>query len=246
MSKSIKIAFLMSFVFFNTSYAQVLENFISKSMSLRGGMELIKNFQTLIIEGEMKKGTQNVPIKIYIKNNEGYKHEFVFNGKKELFIINKNESWKGESVATLLKNDDNIHQSLMNYMDLKGDFMDIEVASKYEFIDFESIKNVEYLKINKIDMLSNTTKILYYSNNDFMKYKESFVNLANGNEESYSYSNYKKTEYGLMMPYNFNIGFGEINVKKYIFNQPFEKMMFIPEFQMESNKNGKASQIERR
>ena len=161
-------------------------------------------------------------------------------------IINKNESWKGESVATLLKNDDNIHQSLMNYMDLKGDFMDIEVASKYEFIDFESIKNVEYLKINKIDMLSNTTKILYYSNNDFMKYKESFVNLANGNEESYSYSNYKKTEYGLMMPYNFNIGFGEINVKKYIFNQPFEKMMFIPEFQMESNKNGKASQIERR
>ncbi len=48
------------------------------------------------------------------------------------------------------------------------------------------------------------------------------------------------------MPYNFNIVFGEINVKKYIFNQPFEKMMFIPEFQIESNKNGKASQIERR
>jgi hypothetical protein len=246
MIKSIKIAFLMSFLFFNTSNAQVLENFISKSMSLRGGMELIKNFQTLIIEGEMKKGTQNVPIKIYIKNNEGYKHEYVLNGKKELLIINKNESWKGESAATLLKNDDYIHQSLLNYMDLKGDFMDIDVASKYEFIDFESIKNLEYVKINKIDMLKNTTKMLYYSNNDFMKYKESFINLSNGMDESYTFSNYKKTDYGLMMPYNFNIGFGEIYVKKYIFNQSFEKMMFIPEFQMDSNKNVKAPQIERR
>jgi hypothetical protein len=246
MIKSIKIAFLMSFVFFNTSQAQILENFISKSMSLRGGKERILNVQTLVIEGEIKKGAQKVPIKIFIKNKDGYKHEYEVNGKKDLLIVNKNESWKGENLSNLIKNDEALHQYYMSFIDLNGDFFDMDIKSKYEFIDFETINNVEYLKINKIDMMRNLNSTLYYSNTDFMKFKEIFQNITNGNEEMYTYSNYKKTEYGMMMPYLFNLGFGDIYVKNYIFNQTFDKMMFNPEFQMDANKNMKTQQINRR
>jgi hypothetical protein len=235
MIKSIKIAFLMSFVFFNTSQAQILENFISKSMSLRGGKERILNVQTLVIEGEIKKGTQKVPIKIFIKNKDGYKHEYEVNGKKDLLIVNKNESWKGENLSNLIKNDEALHQYYMSFMDLNGDFFDMDIKSKYEFIDFETINNIEYLRINKIDMMRNLNATLYYSNTDFMKFKEIFQNITNGNEEMYTYSNYKKTEYGMMMPFNFNIGFGEITVLKYTFNKIFDKRLFLPELEAENN-----------
>jgi len=236
MFKFIKIVFCFTALFtFKISNAQILESFIYKSMELRGGLEKIKNFETLTIEGEIKIGTQKTPIVIHIRHGEGYKHEYTINGKKEILIINKNESWKGESISTLVKNEDYIHQTLLTYMDIKGDFMDMDVSSKYEFIDFESINNVEYMKINKIEMAKNTTKMLYYSNIDFMKYKESFVNLSNGKDESYTYSNYKKTDYGLMMPFNFNIGFGEITVLKYTFNKMFDKLLFLPELEAENN-----------
>jgi hypothetical protein len=240
MFKFIKIVFCFTALFsLKISNAQILENFISKSMALRGGKEKIQNFQTLMIEGEIKIGTQKTPIVIYIRHVEGYKHEYTINGKKEILIVNKNESWKGESISTLVKNEDYIHQTLLTYMDIKGDFMDMDVSSKYEFIDFESINNVEYMKINKIEMAKNTTKMLYYSNNDFMKYKESFVNLSNGKDENYTYSNYKKTDYGLMMPFSFNIGFGEITVLKYTFNKMFDKLLFLPELEAENISNKK-------
>lgn len=240
MSKFIKIVFCLIAIFsLKISNAQILESFVYKSMELRGGKEKIKNLQTLMIEGEIKIGTQKAPIVIYIRHGEGYKHEFTINGKKEILIVNKNESWKGESIATLVKNEDYIHQSLLNYLELKGDFMDMDVSSKYEFIDFELINNVEYVKINKIEMANNTNKMLYYSNNDFMKYKESFINLSNGKDENYTYSNYKKTDYGLMMPYSFNVGFGEITVLKYTFNKMFDKRMFLPELEAENTSNKK-------
>lgn len=241
MSKFIKIVFCFTALFsLKISNAQILDNFIYKSMALRGGKEKIQNLQILMIEGEIKIGTQKTPIVIYIRHGEGYKHEYTINGKKEILIVNKNESWKGESIASLVKNEDYIHQTLLTYMDIKGDFMDMDVSSKYEFFDFEVVNNVEYMKINKIEMAKNTTKMLYYSNNDFMKYKESFVNLSNGKDENYTYSNYKKTDYGLMMPFSFNIGFGEITVLKYTFNKMFDKLLFLPELEAENNSNRKS------
>lgn len=241
MFKFIKIVFCFTAFFsLKISNAQILDNFIYKSMALRGGKEKIQNLQTLMIEGEIKIGTQKTPIVIYIRHGEGYKHEYTINGKKEILIVNKNESWKGESIASLVKNEDYIHQTLMTYMDIKGDFMDMDVSSKYEFFDFEVVNNVEYMKINKIEMAKNTTKMLYYSNNDFMKYKESFVNLSNGKDENYTYSNYKKTDYGLMMPFSFNIGFGEITVLKYTFNKMFDKLLFLPELEAENTSNRKS------
>lgn len=240
MFKFIKIVFCFTAFFsLKISNAQILDNFIYKSMALRGGKEKIQNLQTLMIEGEIKIGTQKTPIVIYIRHGEGYKHEYTINGKKEILIVNKNESWKGESIASLVKNEDYIHQTLMTYMDIKGDFMDMDVSSKYEFFDFEVVNNVEYMKINKIEMAKNITKMLYYSNNDFMKYKESFVNLSNGKDENYTYSNYKKTDYGLMMPFSFNIGFGEITVLKYTFNKMFDKLLFLPELEAENISNKK-------
>lgn len=229
----------------NSSYGQILEDFASKYISTRGGKEKILNLHSVTIQGEMNKGNAKVPITIQIKHGVGYRHEWTFNGKKEIMIMNMNESWKGEDIKSLVKNDDATHQNYLFYIDLRGDFMDMDVSSKYEFIDFEIINNTEYLKINKIDMAKNTNKTLFYSNTTFMKFKETYQNISNGQEDQVLYSNYKKTDFGLLMPYTINLGFGDISVTKYIINPTLERSIFLNESIENNSKNTERLPIKR-
>jgi len=213
--------------------AQSVDDIISKHLDALGGKNVINSVKTVYVESTVDYMGNQVSSITYILNGKAYRNELDFSGSKIIQCVTDKGGWGinpllGQTTATDIPSDQ-LKSSQMN-LSLGGPLMDY--AAKGFKVTFEGKDDKDYkVKLTTKDGV----EIIYYINNNTYFIDKAVNKLSiNGQdiETTAIFSDYKKTDAGLVMPYSqevvlpqttFNITNKKIEVNKDIDPAIFEK-----------------------
>jgi hypothetical protein len=190
--------------------AQTADEIVNKYVDAIGGKDKVSQINSIYTESSVQVMGNEAPTVITILNGKGYKSETDFNGQKIIQSYTENGGWSlnpmaGSSTPTAMPDDQykmgkdqmEIGGSLFNYM-AKGN--KVELLGK----DGGNFK----LKV----VTKDNTEITYFI--DAATYYITKI-MKKGNMMgqdlviTINLSDYKKTDYGYIMPYSIQTSFGE-------------------------------------
>jgi len=213
--------------------AQSVDDIISKHLDALGGKNVINSVKTVYVESTVDYMGNQASSITYILNGKAYRNELDFSGSKIIQCVTDKGGWGinpllGQTTATDIPSDQ-LKSSQMN-LSLGGPLMDY--AAKGFKVTFEGKDDTDYkVKLTTKDGV----EIIYYINNNTYFIDKAVNKLSiNGQdiETTAIFSDYKKTDAGLVMPYSqevvlpqttFNITNKKIEVNKDIDPAIFEK-----------------------
>lgn len=216
-----------------TVKAQSIDEIIGKHLDALGGKNVINSVKTVYVESTVDLMGNQAPSTTYILNGKGYRNELDFNGSKIIQCVTDKGGWginplMGQTTATDMPSDQ-LKSSQLN-LSLGGPLMDYAVKG-YKVM-FEGKDSADY----KLKLTTNDgVEIVYYINNKTYLIDKAVNKLSvNGQdmETTAIFSDYKKTDAGLVMPYSqqvvlpqitLNITNNKIDVNKEIDPAIFEK-----------------------
>ena len=214
-----------------TVKAQSVDDIVNKHLDALGGKTVINAVRSVYVESTVDLMGNEAPSITYILNGKGYRNELDFNGSKIMQCVTDKGGWginplMGQTAATDIPGDQ-LKSSQLN-LNLGGPLMDY--TSKGFKVTFEGKDSADYkVKLTTKDGV----EIVYYINN-----KTYFIDKAvnrisiNGQdiETTAIFSDYKKTDVGLVMPYSQQIVLPQITLnitnKKIEVNKDIDPVIF--------------------
>jgi len=206
MSKSI-LLFSLSAISVCCSYAQTADEIVNKWTTAMGGQEKLASIQSIYSENDLDIMNNTAPAKIYVLNGKGFKSETDFSGQKIIDCYTVNSGWNINPLAgqpTAAKMPESQVKPGQLRLEAAGVLFNYAAkGSKLELLGKEEVNGKPAYKIN-VTTASGVKDILYLDVNTFYILKESTMMSANGQEFeiSTSFSDYRKTENGFIMPYS--------------------------------------------
>jgi hypothetical protein len=217
------------------SQAQTADEIVNKWTMAMGGQEKLASIETIYSENELDIMNNTAPAKIYVLNGKGFKSETDFNGQKIIDCYTINNGWNINPLTG------QPNAAKMPEAQVKPGQLRLEAAgvlfnyaakgSKLELIGKEDINGKPAYKLS-LTTASGVKDMLYLDINTFYILKEATLMSASGQEFeiSTSFSDYRKTENGYLMPYSSIFSLPGISVattsKKIEVNKTIDPVIF--------------------
>ncbi|MEC5147332.1 hypothetical protein [Chitinophaga sp. 212800010-3] len=187
------------------AYAQSVDDILSKNTEAMGGNAKLKGLKTQYIEGNMEVQGQTIPIKRWVKQDEGMRLEFNVMGANNIQVVTSGSGWTLMPVMmqTEPQDMDAATAKLMkSQLDLRGELYDYK--SKGKKIELAGKDTVNGAPAYKLKIISEDGKAGYA----FLDAKTFFVvkilnnvNIKGQDLEVVTLlSDYRKTSEGLAYP----------------------------------------------
>jgi hypothetical protein len=228
----ISVALLPSFCLLQ---AQTAEEIISKSILASGGKDSLDKINTIIIESNTQVMGNDLPTTTTIVNGKAYKNESDMNGQKIIQCYTEKGGWSVNPMSgggpepmpakqyNAGKLSFDIGGPLINYQ-AKG--------NKVELLGKETVGTVEAFKLKVVT--KDSAEMTYFIDPATFYVIQTMQKVDMMGQDvimKTSLSDYRKTQYGYMMPYVMDMNFGDqfqlnIVVKKVEFNKPIDPSIF--------------------
>jgi outer membrane lipoprotein-sorting protein len=216
--------------------AQTVDEIASKQIEALGGKDKLSAIKTVTTEYDMEVMGQSAPGTTLVINGKAYKNEINFGGQKIIQCVTDTAGWAlnpmmGVATPVAMSAEEakmSVWQldplPLLNYT-AKG--YTVELAGKESLNGKDALK----LKLKGKDGLSENT--LFIDPATWYVIKSVVKVSVNGMEveTSLGFSNYKKTEYGIFMPYTTEISMPQgftlnLTTKKIDINKEIDPKLF--------------------
>lgn len=229
--KSIKfLLFALAAITSSSLYAQTVDEIISKHIEAIGGKEKLSQVKSVYTENSMEIMGNSVVQKEYLLEGKGYKSEVEFNGSNIVQCVNDKGGWTinpmmGGTDAQAIP--DGIYKSTKPQIYLGGALIDYS-AKGYK-AELAGKENGSF-KI-KVTAAGNETYYFidattYFLTKSIMKSEA----MGQSVDVTTTYSDHKKTDFGVVLPYTKNVDMGMIQfvqkIEKVEANKPIDPKIF--------------------
>lgn len=189
-------------------HAQSVDEVIGKYVEAIGGKAKLNEVKSVYSENSMEVMGSTAPVKEYLVEGKGFKNEVEFNGSLIVSCYNDKSAWTinpmmGGTSATALP--DEAYKAGRSQLYLTGGLLDYAAKGyKAELAGKEG----NNFKVKLIDGTSETT--FFIDDKSYLLNKTLVKGEAMGQqvEITTSYSDYKKTDFGVMLPHTKSVDMG--------------------------------------
>lgn len=197
--------------------AQNADDIINKHIDAIGGTKMLSQANSIYTESGIEIMGSVAPTKTFIVNGKGYRSENIYNGQQIVQVVTDKNGWtinpyQGSESATALPSElyvvseDQVYVSdpLFNYAAHGG---------KVSFAGQEKVDNINAYKIKYTN--KDNAVITYYidpATYFIIKSVRSGELMGQNVEVTTNYSNYKKTDYGITIPFTSEMQMGQMNL----------------------------------
>jgi len=233
--KLLKAVFAGSVLLFNTSvYSQTADEVVNKHINAIGGKAVLNSIKSQVTESQLSVMGSDLTSKTTILVGKGFKNVADFNGQEIIQCITPTGGWMinplaGQTDPTPLPGDQ--VKAAQSALDIGGDLFNYkEKGSKVELAGNETIEGVNAIML-KLTNKEGKDVWYYIDPSTYYIVKRESTSNAGGQDITATsiFSNYKKTDIGLVMPYTtvVNQGFEmTINITKIEFNKEVDPKIF--------------------
>jgi hypothetical protein len=234
-SKHLLLSLLAGLFMMGSLQAQTAEEIVNKHLEAIGGKDKLKSITSVNLENTMQVMGNDAPSSTTILVGKGFRSESDFNGQKMVQVVTDKGGWAinpmGGGTDPQPMPDDMARQQ-RNQMNFSP-FVDYAArGAKIELAGKDKVGSADAYKINLTDKDSVTTTYFidattYYI--DKMSKKQQM--MGQEMELTAMYSDFKKTDFGVVVPYKTDLDFGgqfqmTSNLKKVEFNKPVDPAIF--------------------
>jgi hypothetical protein len=236
--KQLKISLLsiISFMSALALHAQTVDEIVDKHIAAIGGKEVLGKINTLYMESSVAVMGNESSATTTIINGKGYKTEMEMNGSKIVSCFTDKGGWTinpmmGASTAQPMSSDQ--YKIGKQQLDVGGVLNNYKAKGiKVDLAGQEKVGDVNAYKLNVTT--PDSTDITYYIDpNTYYIIQSSVSANVQGQdlEITTTYSNFQKTDVGLVMPYSIDTNYGgqfdmPITVKKVEVNKEIDPSTF--------------------
>lgn len=225
------LAFVLPFIYLQ---AQTADEIVTKNIDAIGGKEIISKITSQVVESDLSVMGTTLTSTSTLLVGKGFKNVSNFNGQDIVQCITPTGGWminplQGMADAQALP-DDQV-KAAQSALYIGGDLFDYKTrGSKVELAGRENVDGVNTYKIKLITKDGKET-VYYIDPTTYYVVKRQSTSNINGEDvmAETTFSNHKKTDFGLVMPYTTvsNQGFEiTITVNKVEFNKEIDPKIF--------------------
>ncbi|MEO6546597.1 MAG: hypothetical protein ABIN94_01305 [Ferruginibacter sp.] len=216
-------------------YAQTADEIITKHVDAIGGKEKLSGIKSLHLENTMQVMGNDAPSTSTLLVGKGFRNESDFNGQKLIQVVTDKGGWAVNPMAGSPEPKAITDEQFKAAKDqLTFDpFLDYATSgSKAELAGKEKLGATEAFKVNLVSKDNVTTTYFidpatYY----ILKAVKKGEMMGQQMDISVSFSDYKKTDYGVTVPYASEMDFGgqfqlTSKLNKVSFNEPVDAAIF--------------------
>jgi hypothetical protein len=234
MKNTISLFIVILLASFSKAQAQTADQILKKHIEVIGGQELISEIKSQVIQADITVMGNTLPSEMTVLIGKGFKTEVNFQGQSIIQVATPTGGWslnplQGMTQAQPLP-DDQLKTMQSAYESGGGFYNYKEKGSRLELAGNENIDGVNSHKLRLTDKDGKETFYFIDPSTYYLLKQETTLNV-NGQETSsvMIFSNFQKTDIGLVMPYTFitNQGFEvTVNIKKVEFNKDIDLKIF--------------------
>jgi len=209
--KMIRLAFcvIATAITVSATQAQTADEIISKHIEAIGGKENLSKVKSLYTEGSMDMMGSQAPVVMNMLDGKGCKTEINFNGTSIIQCFTDKDAWSvnpigGSSAPVVLT--DEMYQSGKNVIYTGGILLDY--ASKGAAAELQGKEEGAY----KIKVTIGNAASFYFIDSATYYIKKVTVKgelMGEPLDVTTSFSDYKKTDFGIVFPYNQVLDIGQ-------------------------------------
>jgi enterochelin esterase-like enzyme len=210
---------LIALISTTTIKAQTADDVIAKHIVAIGGKDKLSQMNNIYIESTIEAMGNESPNKVYIINGKAYRSESDMMGQRMVQVVSDKSGWAimpfgGSSDPTAMTDDDYKANAdaiyagdpLINY---KANGAKVELEGQ------EKVNDINAYKIKYTSKLGyETTFYIDPSSNYIIQSVRSSNVMGQKVTVTTTYSDYKKTDYGVFMPYATNTDMGQFAFKQ--------------------------------
>ncbi len=237
--KNVKLVLSLIFVLFfiSNGFAQTADEIIDKHIDAIGGISKIDSVKSQKVTGFMSMQGMDIPITIYLKNNEMILVEIYVQGMKILQGYDGKMGWMINPMTGSKKPekmDDETAKSLKEEADLGGKLLKYkEKGYTAEFVGKEDMEGTDVYNIKITDKDGESTNFLIDAGSYLiLKSKAKRKVMGKTVESETTFGNYKKIE-GMVMPFlieskvtGMDVGSQKVLIDKVEFNVNLDDEIF--------------------
>jgi hypothetical protein len=212
--KILKTSLLVASILFGSAVvnAQTADDIIAKNIEAVGGKEKLKAINSVRMENTLSIMGNDAPNTTTILNGKGYRNESEFNGAKIIQVITEKSGWTinpmaGANDPQALPDDQVRAGKSQIYVVPLLDYT--AQGAKAELLGQEKVGTVNAYKI-KITDANNIATTYYFDPATYylVQISRSSEMMGQQVDVTATYSDYKKTDYGWVVPQNVDINMG--------------------------------------
>ncbi|MBK5272274.1 MAG: hypothetical protein JJE22_14795 [Bacteroidia bacterium] len=226
------LLFTVTALFSSVLHAQTVDEIINKHIEAIGGKEKLNEVKSLYIENSMEVMGNEAPQTEYLLEGKGYKTEMEFNGSKIINCYNDKGGWSinpmmGGSNAEPMK--DVLYKAGKVQIYAGGALVDY--AAKGYKAELAGMEDGNY----KIKIVDGDKESYYYIDPKSSYITKSIIKsemMDQPVDVTTIYSDYRKTDFGIVMPYAKNIDMGMFQLSSKVNKVEVNKDIDIKIFEM--------------
>ena len=211
--------------------AQTIDEVVNKNIEAMGGIEKLSSIKTLIMEGSMNAGGQDVGITVTKSHLVGQRVDISVMGMTGYQINTPTQGWGfmpfGGQTTPEAWTDDKVKESIPQ-LDIQNAFNNYkEKVTQLELQGKETAEGEECNKV-KATFKNGTVTTYFISTKSNYIIKTSGIRKIGGEEKEMSstFSNYKPTADGFIFAHTNGTANGELNFEKIEVNKPVDEKLF--------------------
>jgi hypothetical protein len=196
--------------------AQTADDIIAKHLEAIGGAEKLKGITSVKMENTMSVMGTDAPSTTYILNGKGWRTETDFNGQKMVQVYSDKGAWMINPMMGATDPQpmpDEVAKSGLSQIYIVP-FLDYKTnGDKVELLGQEKVGDVNSYKIKVTD--KNSTATTYYIDPTtyyLIQVSRSGEMMGQSITVNTSFSDFKKTDYGWVVPQKMNIDMGQFSI----------------------------------
>ena len=227
------VGFCIATVLGLTVQAQSVDEILNKHYEALGGKEKIRSIKTMSVESDVEVMGNIAPMITHVVDGKGFKNTVTMNGSNIIQAITDTSGWMinpmmGSADPTPMPKEQ--FESAKGQIYIAGPLFDY--AAKGNKVELEG-KEGNLLKL-KVSNATPFTSIFFIDPATYYVTKATVTGSMQGQqmEITSTFSDYRKTDFGYVMPYQATVDYGNVQIattiKKVDFNKDIDPKIFQP------------------